>query len=460
MVSISGCRGVVGTSMTPATVCRYVGAVVSWIMEECAGAPGASVAIGRDGRKGGDVLLLAAAAELRASGFHVIDLGVVTTPTVGVAIAEHGGAGGIVITASHNPAEWNGMKPITREGRAPTPDSAKKIVQFFTEKRAAHVGHDRLGALEADGAATHTHVSRVLKAIERVAPVESIRSKRFRVAVDSVNASGVAGARLLLEALGCELVHLNADDGGVFPHPPEPTREHLSGAGGLADAVRAQKCDVGFAQDPDADRLAILDERGEYIGEEYTLVFAGEAMLGAMNDANGAVLAANLSTSRMIDDVAAKYGATVLRTPVGEAHVAEALAQYSGVIGGEGNGGVIWPEVVMIRDSLGAMALTLALMARTGKSISQLVSATPAYAIVKRKAELSGDAAKAVEAVAAHWSMARIDRQDGVRVDLHEQRAWLHVRSSNTEPVIRLIAESPDEASANKLLDEAASIIQ
>lgn len=459
MVSVSGCRGVVGASMTPATVSRYVGAVAAWLKSSGGAQIGQAVALGRDGRRGGDVMHQAAAAELRASGFRVVDLGVVTTPTVGVAINEHGAAGGLVITASHNPAQWNGLKPITSDGRGPSPESAAKIVQFFTEHTSSHVAHDKLGSMEADGAATHSHVSRVLKAVERVAPVESIRAKKFKIAVDSVNASGAAGARMLLEALNCELVHLYADDSGDFPHAPEPTRENLSGAGGLADAVRDEQCAVGFAQDPDADRLAILDERGEYIGEEYTLVIATEAILGSSNDANGATLAANLSTSRMIDDVAAKHGARVLRTPVGEAHVAEALAKNNGVIGGEGNGGVIWPDVVMIRDSLGAMALTLALMTRTGQSISEFVNGTPAYAIVKRKAELSGDATQAVEAVAAHWKAARIDRQDGVRVDLDDQRAWLHVRASNTEPILRLIAEAPDEAAANAILDEAESTI-
>lgn len=456
MVSISGCRGVVGSSMTPTTLCRFVGAVASWLYDTQGATPGDSVVLGRDGRRGGELLHQTASAQLRACGFNVINLGVAMTPTVGVAVCERHAAGGLVITASHNPAQWNGAKAITRDGRAPTPMSAQTIVDSFHDGRSPHVSVEALGTMDADGAATHSHVARVLDALDAVTPIEQIKAKHFHVAVDSVNASGSAGARLLLEALGCELTHLNANDTGDFPHPPEPTCEHLSGAGGLCDAVRERRCDVGFAQDPDADRLAIIDEQGAYIGEEHTLVFATQALLAAQSDPASATLAANLSTSRMIDDVAAIFGARVRRTPVGETHVAQALHDHDGLVGGEGNGGVIWPCVVLIRDSLGAMALTLARMTSAGQTVSQLVGQTPCYSIVKRKTPIAEDQADlAVEAIAAHWSGANVDRQDGVRIDLPQDRAWLHVRASNTEPILRLIAEAPSEAIANGLVDEA-----
>lgn len=460
MVTISGCRGVVGASLTPATICRYVGALATWFEQDGAAERGSRIVVGRDGRAGGDVCHQVVIAQLRACGFEVIDVGVATTPTVGVAVKANEAAGGVVVTASHNPEQWNGVKPITREGRAPSKESAARIVGYFHESRSSCAPFNAIGGCTGDGAAAHTHVAKVLEAIETVTPVAEIKSRGFRVAVDSVNASGAAGARLLLDALGCELVHINAKETGVFPHPPEPTRENLSGAGGLRDAVVNNRCHVGFAQDPDADRLAILDERGEYIGEEYTLVFAADAMLGAMSNAKGAALAANLSTSRMIDDVAADHGAHVVRTPVGEAHVAQAMVDRGAIIGGEGNGGVIWPQVVLIRDSLGAMALTLALMTRSGASVSELVKRRPAYAIVKRKMDIEpGGAARAVSAIEKHWSHAKLDRQDGVRVDLVEERAWLHVRGSNTEPIVRLIAEAPDERAANRLLDEAKNAL-
>jgi phosphomannomutase len=296
----------------------------------------------------------------------------------------------------------------------------------------------------------------VLDALVEMAPIDAIKARKFTVAIDSVNASGRMGARLLMDALGCELVHLHTEETGDFPHAPEPTRENLSGAGGLADAVREHGCAIGFAQDPDADRLAIIDEAGAYIGEEYTLALAAWAILSSTSSVGGATLAANLSTSRLIDDVAGQYGANVLRTAVGEANVAQTLDEHAGLFGGEGNGGVIWPDVVMIRDSLTAMALTLALMTRTGKTVSQLADSLGAYSIIKEKSPIEpGAAADAVEAVASRWKTARVNRLDGVRIDLDDQRAWLHVRPSNTEPILRLIAEAPDEHTARRLIDEA-----
>ncbi len=271
-------------------------------------------------------------------------------------------------------------------------------------------------------------------------------------------------------------MQLHGDDSGIFPHTPEPTAENLSGEGGLCDAVPGLKADVGFAQDPDGDRLAIVDERGVYIGEEYTLAIAAEAILGAMgDDAKGAVLVTNLSTSRMIEDVAAAYGARVERTAVGEANVVERMkalkaAGQNCVLGGEGNGGVIWPEVTYVRDSLGAMALTLGLMAREGKTVSQLVEQINAYApaggytIVKRKQALAtkADAAPAVHRIADRYADQRVDTQDGVRVDFDagpHAGSWVHVRASNTEPILRLIAEAANEAKAAALLDEVAAIV-
>jgi phosphomannomutase len=320
--------------------------------------------------------------------------------------------------------------------------------------------------------ATRLHMDKVLDAIGAEC-AERIRERGFVVAVDSVNASGVVGARLLLQRLGCTIRHIGGEETGIFPHTPEPTRENL---GGLAEEIQRRGAAVGFAQDPDGDRLAIVDERGVYIGEEYTLVLAAMALfeLDLASDEAGAeggagaspTLCANLSTSRMIDDVAATYGARVVRSAVGEANVVAAMRERGAILGGEGNGGVIWPRVTLIRDSLSAMALVLGLMARTGSSVSELVARVPRYAIVKRKVELSRreDADPAIAAVEARWSGepdARIDRQDGARVDFDADSefgaAWIHVRPSNTEPIMRLIAEAGSEETACRLLDQAAS---
>lgn len=268
----------------------------------------------------------------------------------------------------------------------------------------------------------------------------------------------------LLSMLG-EVVQIHCDESGVFAHTPEPTADNLHD---LCEATRALGVDAGFAVDPDADRLAIVDERGSYIGEELTLALSAWSLLEALGDsAKGQTLCANLSTSRLIDDVAARYGARVVRTAVGEANVVQGMIDHGALLGGEGNGGVIWPEISFVRDSLAGMALVLALMGRTGKTISQLVADLPSYAIVKRKVELADRslADKAGEKVASHFKgRGSIDRQDGVRVDIADyeksgQAAWLHVRASNTEPIMRLIAEARTPELAERLLDEAARAI-
>ncbi|HYE03204.1 MAG TPA: hypothetical protein VD963_08205, partial [Phycisphaerales bacterium] len=284
--------------------------------------------------------------------------------------------------------------------------------------------------------------------------------------VDSVNASGREGARLLMGALGVPLRHVGDRDTGRFGRPPEPTAENLAGLSAVAAEAGVA---VGFAQDPDGDRLAVLDEAGRYIGEEYTLALAAESVLGAMGEAaRGAVVVANLSTSRMVEDVAWRHGAVVARAPVGEANVvaemrAQARAGRRVVLGGEGNGGVIWPEVVLVRDSLGAMALVLALLARTGRTVSELAAGVPRYAIVKRKVELreragvAGALARVSAALAGEGAV--VDQRDGVWVGRAAERWWVHVRASNTEPIMRLIAEAPTEATARGLLDRAGEAL-
>ncbi|TVQ64687.1 MAG: phosphoglucosamine mutase [Phycisphaerales bacterium] len=466
MLSVSGCRGVIGRSITPEVASRFASAFVGALREdEGLGGGRLRIVFGRDGRAHSEALRMGAIAGLLASGCDVIDLDVAPTPTVGVMTEHHDAHAGVVLTASHNPAEWNGLKCLMRApdgGRCAAPDAqrAGRIVRRFKDGRTAYAGHEGQGERSADDTGAHVHVARALKAVERIAPVESIRAAKLRVVVDCVNASGARGARLLLDALGCVADMLHADDTGLFPHPPEPLRENL---GDLCDRVRATNAHAGFAQDTDADRLALVDEHGAYIGEEYTLALCAASVLGASADAGGATLCTNLSTSRMVEDVAALHGARVVRTPVGEANVVEAMLREGSPLGGEGNGGVIWPDVAMIRDSLGSMALTLALMARTGKPLSQLAAGVPAYVIEKRKVSIEGlDAAKACAAVAGAFPDARVDTQDGVRIDTGEgdTAAWLHVRASNTEPILRLIGEARTSERARALLDQAAVVIR
>lgn len=465
MLSVSGCRGIVGASITPEVASRFAGAFAGWVIER-SGESRPTIVFGKDGRAGNGALHLAAVSGLLAAGARVVDLDVAATPTVGVMVEHHSAQGGLILTASHNPAQWNGLKCLavdatTKRATAPRANDAQGIIDRFRAGRIALASHDGQGRLDHDATGEHIHVARVLKAVGSVASPEQIRAQGFRVAVDSVNSSGAKGARLLLEALGCDITHVHADGSGVFPHSPEPTAENLAAFG---DDVRASSAQVGFAQDTDADRLALLDEAGAYVGEEYTLALACRALLEFDSSAKGGKLAANLSTSRMIDDVSARFGGgEVLRTPVGEANVVDAMLAQGCPIGGEGNGGVIWPAVTMIRDSLGAMALVLALMARTGQSLSALAKEIPAYVIEKRKTPVrEGLAARACDAIAAQFGGGKIDTQDGVRVDFDgggEDPAWLHVRASNTEPIIRLIAEARTPERAAQLLDEAERVV-
>lgn len=477
MLGVSGCRGILGKSLTPEVAARYAGAFGGWLQERAGSKPTGlpvTVVLARDGRAGGEAVRHAAVSGLIGAGCRVVDLGVAMTPTVGVMVDDLNAEGGMVLTASHNPQEWNGLKCIVRESAnahgvgaaAPTAAQANQIVDRFKQGKIGLAGWNAIGTLEHDHDAAERHVEKVLGALGQIAYIGDIRRCGFRVAVDSVNASGRVGAAALLDELGCDVAHLGDQTTGIFPHTPEPLRENLKE---LAAAVLEHGADIGFAQDPDADRLALIDEKGNYIGEEYTLVLAATTVLGAQRGAVAGAgrqsVAVNLSTSRMIDDAAAARNGTVLRTPVGEAHVVEAMRKSNAPIGGEGNGGVIWPAVTYIRDSLSSMALTLALLAGAvhGKRtrLSELVAQMPAYAIEKRKVDLASKelAKPGIEAIAKAYASEKIDRQDGVRVDFAAKRAWLHVRASNTEPIMRLIAEAPTADAARAILDEAAKVI-
>ncbi len=469
--------------MTPEVASRFAMVAGGYFREHRVGGSGRPlVVLGRDGRVGGEVMAQAAAAGLAGAGCDVLDLGVAMTPTVGVMVDARAAAGGIVITASHNPQQWNGLKPMMREGTgvamgaviasAPSKAFADRIIERYraAEKSGARgVGYELLGTitqgktgepigLPSEG--TFAHVEKVRGALKAIGVVEDRRWQSKRCIVDSVNSSGREGAK---HFLGSTITHhLGDSPSGVFPHTPEPTRENLVH---LARFVQEKGADVGFAQDPDADRLALIDERGSYIGEEYTLVLCAQAVLEAEQalgrDLRGATVCVNLSTSRMIEDVCARFGVQVVRTAVGEANVVEAMKSRGSVFGGEGNGGVIWPRVTYIRDSLSGMGLILSLLARTGRTLSELVGEVPAYSIIKRKVDLSdlSQAGRAVEIVARAFAAESLDMQDGVRVDFASERAWLHVRGSNTEPIMRLIAEAPTPGVAEGILERARAAI-
>lgn len=468
MLSVSGLRGLIGKSLTPAVAARYAAAVGQWLKSQANGGAAGDhreaphVVLARDSRPSGAMIELAAASGLLAVGCRVTSVGIVTTPGAAVMVEHLRAHGGIVITASHNPIEWNGIKTLRHDGVAPPADQAQQIIDAFKNDDVAYAPVEQLGAMAHDVSAHHVHIQRILPLIA----VDAIRNAKLKVVVDSVHGAGGPEARLLLDELGVELVHLYAEPTGRFPHTPEPLRENLTG---LCAAVREHGAAIGFAQDPDADRLAVVDARGKYIGEEYTLALCalhmleregdaaeGAGVAGASGDATGgggASVAANLSTSRMIDDVAARFGATVIRTAVGEANVAAAMRDHNCVAGGEGNGGVIWPKVTFVRDSLVGMALLLEMLATRGEPLSQIVASIPSYAIVKQKVDFDADlAAQLTDRMRDAFADEKLDEQDGVRLDRADR--WVHVRPSNTEPILRIIAEAPDEPAALELIQQ------
>jgi len=387
-------------------------------------------------------------AGLLASGCEVISVGIASTPATAFMVRHHRAAGGVVITASHNPIIWNGIKFLTDEGLAPPPERAETLFGIYRDRTFQFVDAEKVFNPASDSTASTRHVEATLAIVESAA----IGRKRFRVVLDSVNGAGGEEGRMLLERLGCEVVHINSEPSGRFAHTPEPLAENLTQ---LCDAVREHEAVAGFAQDPDADRLAIVDETGRYIGEEYTLALTAKYLFAHRPGA----AAANLSTSRMIDDLAlaAGGGCRVLRSAVGEANVVATMKAHGCMFGGEGNGGVIDPRVGVVRDSLVAMALVLQLMTTSRKTISGLVGEIPAYTMIKTKFECSKERINAVlAAVKRRYHGERINDVDGVRIDF--TNGWVHVRGSNTEPIIRIIAEASTRERANNLIADVRAI--
>lgn len=452
MLSVSGCRGIVGKSLTPDVAAKYGIAAGRWFSQHRR--PGASkdhplhVVIGRDSRQSGEDIERGVIAGLQAEGVQVTRLGILSTPGVAVGVDHLQADGGMVITASHNPSQWNGIKLIRWDAVSPPADEASQMIELFHSVEDAPEPVQALADDNPGRQVIQEHVNRVLALVDK----EAIAKAKLSVVVDSVAGAGGLEAKLLLEALGVQADLLAVEPTGDFPHPPEPKEENLQG---LCKAMKQAGADVGFAQDPDADRLAIVDEKGTYIGEEYTLALAA---LAVGDQIEKPVFAANLSTSRMIDDVAAKFGGRVARSAVGEANVAEMMRQDKALIGGEGNGGVIDPRVSMIRDSIVGMALVLELLTKRGKPLSELVSEIPVYVICKRAIDLPLEQRdRAVKAVQQAMTGERVDTQDGVRLDWADR--WLHVRPSNTEPIVRIIAEAADRTQSEALLAEAEEAI-
>jgi phosphomannomutase len=440
MISVSGIRGIVGESLTPEAVVTFARALGTYL-------EGKAVVVGRDSRPSGPMLEAAAIAGLLSCGCLIKRLGIVPTPTVGVAICELGAGGGIQITASHNPSPYNGLKLFGPRGMVLTAAEGTDVVRIHTSGQFRPTSYQTTCHDEVIAEPAAAHLERILKQVD----VSKIQHRRFRILID---ANGGAGGPMLLELLDRLswqhlLTTIGCEADGQFTHEPEPTEENLSE---VAPLVAENNCAVGFALDPDADRLALIDEHGQYIGEELTLALATEFRL---RQQPGPVVV-NMSTSRVIEDIAARHSCAFHRSAVGEANVVERMLEIGAVIGGEGNGGVIDPRVGLVRDPFIGMALILSLLAETGKTVSQLVSELPTYHIFKTKKAIERPALPSLyDQLAQRWSEAKVNREDGLRLDWPDR--WVHVRPSNTEPIVRVIAEAPTLAAAQALAGEVIS---
>jgi phosphomannomutase len=441
IVSVSGIRGVVGRGLTAEAAARFAAAYGGTVGPR-------PVLVSRDGRPSGEMLRHAVVAGLLGAGCTVNDIGIAPTPTCGLAVRALGAAGAIQITASHNPAPWNGLKMFGADGAVLPADTGAEVRGRYESGDFPRAGWDGVGTTRVPPDVLGDHERAVLDLVS----VAKIASCRFRVFLD---ANGGAGGPLgvqLLTSLGCEVVQHECEPTGRFVHEPEPTPAHLTD---VAPWVKQSGSAVGFVLDPDADRLALIDEHGACVSEEATLALAVKYRL---NQAAGPVVV-NMSTSRMSDDLARAAGCSFARAAVGEANVVARMRAENAVIGGEGNGGVIEPRVGWVRDPFVGMAYILSLMAETGAAFSELVAGLPRYAMLKTKFEVPrAKLVAAFDAIERRWPDAWVNRDDGLRLDGLDW--WLHVRGSNTEPVVRVIAEAPTDAAARQLCDEAGAVVK
>jgi phosphomannomutase len=447
MVSVSGMRGRVGAPLTPELICGTAAAFGAFMAEGSRG----PVCLGRDSRTSGPMFARAVTAGLQSVGVDVIDLGVVPTPTLLLSVRHHGAVGAIGVTASHNPAEWNALKLVSEEGIFLDAERSAAFRAYLTGEDPPRASWDALGTLSRDDEAWPRHLEKIL-GLPHI-DQDAIRARGLKVAVDCVHGAGGPVVSELLGRLGCDFVGIGMEPDGLFPRDPEPTAANLSD---LGDLVRESGAVAGLAIDPDADRLSLVDENGRPLGEDLTLALASAAVLSRTP---GPVVT-NLSTSQVVEDVARAHASTVYRAPVGEVNVARRMQKEGAVVGGEGNGGVILPALQHTRDAPLAVALILQHLADEGVALSEAAGRWPGYTIVKEKVAFPREAlAAGYEALEEDLTAAAKDESDGLRLAWPDRKAWLHVRPSGTEPVVRLIAEAPEEKRAEELVTRAGKIL-
>ena len=455
--SISGIRGTIGgkvdENLTPIDTVKFAAAYGSWLKGQ-ADKEHVKVVIGRDARISGEMIQNLVQYTLIGLGIDVVNIGLSTTPTVEVAVPLEKADGGIILTASHNPKEWNALKLLNNKGEFVSDQDGKAILKIAQENDFSFATVDHLGKLTHDDQYIDLHIEKVL-ALPLVAP-EAIQKKKFRVVVDAVNSTGGIAIPRLLERLGVEVVKLYCESNGHFPHNPEPLKEHL---GDICKRVVEEKADFGIVVDPDVDRLAFITNKGEMFGEEYTLVACADYVLGK---AKGNVVS-NLSSSRALRDIAQKHGVSYSAAAVGEVNVVTEMKRVEAIIGGEGNGGIIYPELHYGRDALVGVALFLSLLAERGGSVQQLRESYPTYFMSKNKIQLTeqinpDQILKAMEQKYAHEQTTTID---GLKIDFAD--SWVHLRKSNTEPIIRIYTEAKSQkeadALAHRFIEEMQALI-
>jgi phosphomannomutase len=451
MISVSGMRGHVGTDLTPELVARHAAALGAWVRLTAAQRP--TVVLGRDARTSGPMFAHAAFAGLMSVGVDVVDLGIVPTPTVQLAVEHHHAGAGLILTASHNPIEWNALKFVGPDGIFLDAADGERVRQL-AEQGPPRMGWEGIGEVRTDTEAIRRHLDAIVGL--PLIDVTAIRKRRFHIALDCVRGAGATAMLPLLERLGCQVSGINLETDGRFPRAPEPVPENL---GALGELVRNTGADLGFAVDPDVDRLAVVDEKGRAIGEDYTLAFAVRAVLDGRSSAGKVpVVVVNLSTSLVVEDAARAGGAKFIRAPVGEANVARAIRDEGAVIGGEGNGGVMLPALHIGRDAPLGVALILHLLAANGVRVSKLVDSSPRYTIVKAKGPRGPDLRPLYDRLRRRFAEAEADERDGLRLSWPDR--WLHVRPSGTEPIVRLIAEAPSPDAAEALIAAAREHLQ
>ena len=452
--SISGIRGTIGgkvdENLTPIDAVKFAAAYGSWLKGQ-SGKEHVKVVIGRDARISGEMIQNLVQYTLIGLGIDVVNIGLSTTPTVEVAVPMEKADGGIILTASHNPKEWNALKLLNNKGEFVSDQDGKAILKIAQENDFSFATVDHLGKLTDDNRYIDLHIEKVL-ALPLVAP-EAIQKKKFRVVVDAVNSTGGIAIPRLLERLGVEVVKLYCEPNGHFPHNPEPLKEHL---GDICKRVVEEKADFGIVVDPDVDRLAFITDKGEMFGEEYTLVACADYVLGK---AKGNVVS-NLSSSRALRDIAQKHGVSYSAAAVGEVNVVTEMKRVEAIIGGEGNGGIIYPELHYGRDALVGVALFLSLLAERGGNVQQLRESYPAYFMSKNKIQLTeqinpDQILKAMEQKYAHEQTTTID---GLKIDFPD--SWVHLRKSNTEPIIRIYTEAKSQKEADALAHRFIEEIQ